>query len=148
MRLVLQRVIGANVTVDNKIVGQIDHGFVLFLGITHDDTPKDAAWLVQKILRLRLFSEVGGDSFLQKNIQEVKGALLVVSQFTLFGDCKKGTRPSFSDAARPEHAEPLYNEFVRLAKEEGMRVETGIFGASMKVHLENDGPITLIIDSK
>lgn len=153
MKIVLQKVKQASVQVNNKTVGHIGHGFLLFVGITHNDTLRDATWLIEKILKLRLFvdptkAEEESTSFMEKNICEVGGELLVVSQFTLYGDCRKGTRPSFTEAAKPEIAQKLYNSFVQILKEKQVKVETGIFGAHMEINLLNDGPITLIIDSK
>ncbi len=153
MKIVLQKVKQASVQANNQTVGHIGHGFLLFVGITHDDSIEDTTWLVEKILKLRLFAdplrpEEERTSFMEKNICEVGGEVLIVSQFTLYGDCKKGTRPSFTEAAKPEIAENLYNLFVQRVKEKGVKVETGIFGAHMQVNLLNDGPITLIIDSK
>ena len=148
MRIVLQKVTQASVQVASKTVGHIGHGFLLFLGVTHDDTEKDADYLIEKILKLRLFAAEGSDSFMDKNIVETGGSLLIVSQFTLYGDCKKGTRPSFTDAAKPDHALMLYEYFVSTARAKGIIVETGIFAAHMEVTLTNDGPITLLLDSK
>jgi D-aminoacyl-tRNA deacylase len=152
MRVVLQRVKRAEVecigSVDTKTVGQIAEGFLILLGITHDDTEKDVDWLVEKILKLRLFPGDGGDSGFEKNIVEVGGSILVVSQFTLYGDCKKGTRPSFSSAARPEQAEPLYEYFIQKCLEADVHTESGRFGEHMEVDLVNDGPVTMVIDSK
>lgn len=148
MKIVLQKVKSSEVKVENKTVGQIGHGFLLLLGITHDDTESSADWLLEKVLKLRLFSAPGSDSFMEKNIVEAAGSVLVVSQFTLYGDCRKGTKPSFTDAARPEQAEKLYTYFVEKLRGTGMTVATGIFGAHMEVSLVNDGPITLLIDSK
>ena len=148
MKIVLQKVKSAQVQVDEKTVGHIGHGFLLFLGVTHEDNEAAANWLIEKVLKLRLFSDEGSDSFMEKNITEVSGSILVVSQFTLYGDCRKGTRPGFTDAARPEQAEKLYNYFVEKLQNTGISVETGIFGAHMEVSLLNDGPITLILESK
>ena len=147
MRVVVQKVKQSSVTVEQKTVGSISHGFLLLLGVTHEDTEKNADWLAEKVLKLRLFSSEGSDSFMEKNIQEVNGEILVISQFTLYGDCKKGTRPSFTTAARPEQAEPLYEYFVNKLKESGLKIETGVFAAHMDVELVNDGPITLVVDS-
>lgn len=147
MRVLLQRVKQANVTVENTIVGTIAQGFLILLGITQTDTTKEADWMVEKILKLRLFADGETESFMEKNIQEVNGEILVVSQFTLYGDCRKGTRPSFTEAARPQQAQPLYEYFVNEMKKKGIRVQTGIFGAHMQVELVNDGPVTLILDS-
>lgn len=148
MRIILQKVQSCEVTVENKTVGHIGHGFLLLLGVTHDDTEQSADWLVEKVLKLRLFSAPGSDSFMQKNILESLGAILVVSQFTLYGDCRKGTKPSFTEATRPEQAEQLYTYFVEKLRLKGIEVATGIFGAHMEVSLINDGPITLLLDSK
>ncbi len=146
MRIVLQRVKQANVKIENQIVGQIAHGFVLLLGITHDDRQINADTLIEKVLKLRLFSDQGSKSFMEKNIQEVGGEILVASQFTLYGNCKKGTKPSFTEAAQPDYAQELYNYFVDKLKENGVRVQTGIFGKQMDVELVNNGPITLILE--
>lgn len=155
MRAVVQRVSRALVEVDEstildldgKVVGQIAQGLVILLGVTHDDTQKDADWLVEKILKLRLFFGDGESSF-EKNVQEVGGGVLLVSQFTLYGDCKKGTRPSFSKAASPELAKELYEYTVQKFIDAGIHTETGRFGAHMEVELTNDGPVTLVIDTK
>lgn len=147
MRVVLQRVKQANVKVDNKTVGNISHGYVLLLGVGQTDTEKQADWLVEKILKLRLFAGEAGESFMEKNIQEVGGSVLVISQFTVYGNCKKGTRPSFSDSAPPELAEKLYNYFAEKMGESGLKVATGVFAAKMEVELINDGPVTLIVNS-
>lgn len=148
MRCVLQKVTHAQVTVNQKTVGEIAYGFVLLLGVTHADTQKDAEYLAEKILKLRLFSDPGSDTFMEKNIIEVGGSILVVSQFTLYGDCTKGTRPSFTDAAKPDVAKPLYEYFVTYIRERGVEVQTGEFGGHMNVSLANDGPITLVLESK
>ena len=147
MRVVLQKVSDASVSIEQETVGSISHGFLILLGITATDTEADADWLVEKLLKLRLFSDDVSESFMEKNIVDVGGALLVVSQFTLYGDCRKGTRPSFTSAARPEQAIPLYEYFVGQCRERGLEVETGKFGEHMDVTLTNDGPITLVIDS-
>ena len=148
MKIVLQKVQSSEVKVENKTVGQIGHGFLLFLAVAHEDNESSADWLIEKILKLRLFSDAGSDSFMEKNIVEAGGEILVVSQFTLYGDCRKGTRPSFTASARPEHAEKLYNYFVEQLRETGITVATGIFAAHMEVSLLNDGPITLLLESK
>ncbi len=148
MRIVVQRVQKTTVTVDTKTVGDIAGGLLVLLGITNGDTEKDADWLVEKLLKLRLFPESEtSESFMEKNVAEVGGSILVVSQFTLYGDCRKGTKPSFTDAARPDTAEPLCRYFVEKIKASGIPVATGVFGAHMMVSLVNDGPVTLIIDS-
>ena len=144
MRILLQRVREASVQVDSKTVGSISHGYVLFVGITHSDTPVIAEWLVEKIVTLRLFGDE--KSFLQKNIQEVTGELLIVSQFTLYGETKKGTRPSFTQAAKPEQAKELYEYLIEAFHKKGMSVSSGIFGADMNVALVNDGPVTLMLE--
>jgi D-aminoacyl-tRNA deacylase len=144
MRVVLQRVSGASVAIDGRVVGSIDRGFCLLVGFTHGDTPVQVDWMAEKIAGLRLFSDAEGKMNL--GLQEVGGAVLVVSQFTLYGDVVKGRRPSFIDAARPEIAIPLYQYFVTSLKNRGLEVATGEFGADMKVQIQNDGPVTLILD--
>ena len=147
MRVVLQRVKEARVRIKNEFVGEISDGFVLLLAIKETDTEKEAGLLVEKILKLRLFSEDEKSvSFMEKNIQEKNGEILVVSQFTLYGDCRKGTRPSFSDSANSEKAEKLYDYFVDELKKTGLKIETGQFAAHMELELINDGPVTLILD--
>ena len=146
MRLVVQRVKESNVKVDNKIVGQINKGFLVLLGIKTTDTKKDADYLVRKLINLRIFSDENDKMNLA--LKDVNGELLIISQFTLYGDCKKsGNRPSFSDSAKPELAIPLYEYFVEECKKQIPVVQTGIFGSDMKVSLLNDGPVTLILDS-
>ena len=147
MRIVLQRVRQAMVDISDKTIGEISEGYLLLLGIKTGGTKKDADWLVEKILKLRLFKGDEGKSFMEKNIVEVDGGILVVSQFTLYGNCRKGTRPNFTDAASPEIAKDLYEYAVQKFMESGLRVETGEFGEHMDVQLINDGPITLVIDS-
>jgi len=147
MRVVLQKVQKAHVSINNTTVGSIAEGFCILLGIKEGDTQKDTDWLVEKVCKLRLFADPGSQTFMDKNILDVGGSMLVVSQFTLYGDCKKGTKPSFSGAARPEQAEPLYEYFVEKVREKGIEVQTGRFGEHMQVHIVNDGPITLLIDS-
>ncbi len=147
MRIVIQRVSEASVKIENKIVGSIEKGMLILLGIEHDDSEEDVQWLVGKLINLRIFSDEEGKMNL--SIQDVKGAFLVVSQFTLHASTKKGNRPSYVKAARPELAIPLYQLFIeKLAIDSVLRVETGEFGADMKVALINDGPVTIIIDSK
>jgi D-tyrosyl-tRNA(Tyr) deacylase len=146
MRLVIQRVTESNVKVDNKIVGQINKGFLVLLGIKSTDTKQDADYLVRKLVNLRVFSDENDKMNLA--LRDVSGELLIISQFTLYGDCKKsGNRPSFSDSAKPDIAIPLYEYFVEECKKQIPVVQTGIFGADMKVSLLNDGPVTIIIDS-
>lgn len=147
MRVVLQRVKSASVKIDNKIVGEISDGFLIFLGVKVGDSEKDADWLAEKILKLRLFDSDDHSTFLDKNIGQVTGGILVVSQFTLYGDARKGTRPEFIEAARPELAEKLYNYFVEKLKESKLKIETGKFREEMQVELVNDGPVTIIVES-
>ena len=144
MRVLLQRVTRAEVRVDERITGRIGRGYLLLLGITHDDTGAQAVWMADKIVGLRLFSDAEGKMNLA--LADVAGAALVVSQFTLYGDARKGRRPSFIDAARPEVAIPLYERFIALLRERGVHVESGEFGASMQVDLINDGPVTLSLE--
>lgn len=144
MRVLLQKVTEAQVTVEAHTVGSITHGYVLFVGVTHDDTSEQADWLARKIAGLRLFG--GEESFMEQDIQAVGGQLLIVSQFTLYGEIKKGTRPSFTAAARPEPAKALFDYFVEQCESLGLPVATGVFGAHMKVSLTNDGPITLLLE--
>jgi D-tyrosyl-tRNA(Tyr) deacylase len=144
MRVVLQRVAGASVAIDGRVVGSIDRGFCLLVGFTHGDTPVQVDWMAEKVAGLRLFSDAEGKMNL--GLQEVGGAVLVVSQFTLYGDVVKGRRPSFVDAARPDVAIPLYQHFVTSLRNRGLEVATGEFGADMKVQIQNDGPVTLILD--
>jgi D-tyrosyl-tRNA(Tyr) deacylase len=147
MRLVIQRVSEASVRIDNELVGQIDTGMMILLGIEEADDQSDADWLVQKVLGLRIFSDDEGK--MNKSIAEMNGRFLVVSQFTLHASTKKGNRPSYINAARPEHAIPLYEYFIhQLGILSNTMIETGKFGADMKVSLLNDGPVTIIIDSK
>ena len=146
MRAVVQRVSSASVTVDNEIVGQIERGFLVLLGIGTDDADDDAVYLAQKIAGLRVFEDEAGKMNLA--LPDVEGRVLAVSQFTLFGDCRKGRRPSFVDAARPESAEQLYETFVSELCGQGVEVETGRFQKHMDVALVNDGPVTLLLDSR
>ncbi|HSG70898.1 MAG TPA: D-aminoacyl-tRNA deacylase [Planctomycetaceae bacterium] len=145
MRAVVQRVSHASVEVDNETVGEIRHGFLVLLGIGEDDTLDDVDYMAHKILGLRVFEDDAGKMNL--SIDEVGGSMLVVSQFTLFGDCRKGRRPSFITAARPEQANPLYESFVAEIKGQGIPVATGTFQAHMNVTLTNDGPVTFLLDS-
>lgn len=145
MRIVIQRVKEASVMVDESIVGEIGRGFLLLVGITHADTEKEAAYLARKVATLRLFEDAEGKMNL--GLADIEGAILAVSQFTLFGDVRKGRRPSFVNAARPEQAEPLYQRFCQLLVDEGLSVQTGVFQAHMQVSLINDGPVTLVLDT-
>lgn len=144
MRVLLQRVSRAEVRVGDRVTGTIERGFLLFVGLTHADTEAQLAWMAEKVSGLRLFSDDEGKMNL--GLDDVGGAVLVVSQFTLYGDAQKGRRPSFIDAARPEQAIPLYERFVAMLRERGLRVETGEFGAMMDVELVNDGPVTLWLE--
>ena len=144
MRLLLQRVSSASVTVAGRVVGAIDRGYLLLVGFTHDDDAARLEWMAEKVQGLRLFPDTEGKMNL--GIEDVGGSLLVVSQFTLYGDAQKGRRPSYIAAARPEVAIPLYERFVAMLRERGLRVETGEFGAMMDVALVNDGPVTLWLE--
>lgn len=145
MRVVLQRVSQASVTVEGQVVGEIAHGWLALLGIAPNDTAKDAMWLAEKVAYLRAFQDDAGKMNL--SVQDVNGSVLVVSQFTLYGECSKGRRPSFIGAARPEVAIPLYEAFKNGLKSFGIPVASGVFGSDMSVNLTNDGPVTLIVDS-
>ena len=145
MRAVLTRVKHASVTIDGKVHGQIGEGFLILLGITHEDTEAQAVKLADKLTGLRIFEDENGK--MNRGLDEVKGELLVVSQFTLYGNCKKGRRPEFLAAARPEVAIPLYEKFVELCRAKGFLTETGEFGAYMQVDSLNDGPLTLVVDT-
>lgn len=146
MRAVVQRVSEAEVKIQGKSVGKIKNGFLILLGVTHNDTSKEVEWLSNKIKGLRVFEDEEGKMNL--GLDEINGEVLIVSQFTLYGNCLKGKRPSFINAARPDIATPLYEEFVDKFKSFGInKVETGEFGADMKVLLINDGPVTLVIDT-
>jgi D-tyrosyl-tRNA(Tyr) deacylase len=144
MRVVLQRVSRAKVTVEGRVTGEIGRGLLLLAGFTDGDTEDALAWMADKIVGLRIFPD--DDGKMNRSVQEVGGGLLVVSQFTLYGDARKGRRPSFVDAARPEVAIPLYERFVDLLRATGLPVGTGEFGAMMDVELVNDGPVTLILE--
>lgn len=147
MRLVIQRVSRASVTVEDKITGAINQGLLVLLGIEQADSEEDIDWLVQKLIQMRIFSDEEGK--MNCSLQDIDGGVLVVSQFTLHASTKKGNRPSFIAAARPEQAIPLYELFIQKAAVQlGKKVEAGIFGADMKVELVNDGPVTITIDSK
>jgi D-tyrosyl-tRNA(Tyr) deacylase len=134
------------VTIAGETVGQIGRGLLVLLGVTHADTPTNAEWLAEKIVGLRIFADA--DDKMNLGVADVGGEMLIVSQFTLYGDCSKGRRPSFIDAAPPEIAIPLYERFINAVKAQGVRVATGRFGAMMQVELTNDGPVTLIVDSR
>ncbi|MGE3615825.1 MAG: D-aminoacyl-tRNA deacylase [Gemmatimonadales bacterium] len=144
MRVVLQRTMRAAVAIAGREVGAIERGFCLLVGFTHADTPAETVWMAEKVAGLRLFSDPAGKMNL--GLADVGGQVLVVSQFTLYGDAAKGRRPSFLDAARPEQAIPLYEQFVAELRTRGLAVATGEFGADMQVEIHNDGPVTLILD--
>ena len=146
MRAVVQRVTRANVTIDGEIVGEIGNGLVVLLGIARDDTKEDADYLVPKIIALRIFDDPEGK--MNRSLKDIDGGLLIVSQFTLYGDVRRGLRPSWSDAAAPEIAEPLYDYFVESSRKLLGRIETGSFRKMMLVELVNDGPVTILLDSR
>jgi len=144
MRVVLQRVTSANVTVERTIVGQIGHGLLIFIGITHGDSAEDAQWLADKTADLRIFED--DQDKMNRSLIDTGGSALVVSQFTLLADCRKGRRPAFTDAAEPKLANRLYEHYAESLRARGIRVEQGTFAADMKVTLVNDGPVTMVID--
>lgn len=146
MRSVVQRVKRAKVTVDNELIGSIDHGILLLLSVEENDDEKDLDYMCDKVVNLRIFEDE--DEKMNKSLIDVNGSLLVVSQFTLHGDARKGRRPSFITAARPEKAIPLYEKFIQNMKDQGIYTQTGKFGADMQVELVNDGPVTILLDSK
>ena len=145
MKFVIQRVNYGKVTIDGKVHGEINKGFVVLIGIGHNDTKEDADKYLKKLINMRIFQDE--EDKMNLSLKDVNGQLLLVSQFTLYASCKKGNRPSFTDAAKPEHAENLYDYIVEEAKKQIPVVETGIFGADMKVSLENDGPVTIILEN-
>ncbi len=146
MKVVIQRVSQASVTIEGQVIGEIANGYMILLGIEHDDNKNDIIWLIKKIINLRVFGDEDGK--MNKSIRDVESSILLISQFTLHASTKKGNRPSFIKAARPEQAIPLYESFIASLIEEGINVQTGEFGGDMKVSLINDGPVTIIIDSK
>lgn len=145
MRAILQRVAHAQVVVDDQVIGSIGHGLLIFLGVGHEDNEATAEKLWNKISRLRIFDDANGKTNL--SLADVSGEVLVVSQFTLFANCKRGNRPSFTEAGAPDHARELYEWFVRRARQDATRVETGQFAADMAVSLTNDGPFTIVLDT-
>jgi len=145
MKIVLQRVSSASVKVDSKIVGSIEHGLLLLIGFSSSDTEESILPTLEKIVKLRVFSDQEGK--MNKSVLDVEGSMLLISQFTLYADTKKGNRPSFIEAARPEQAIPLYEFFITEMKKRIAKVETGIFGADMKVDLVNDGPVTIVFET-
>jgi D-aminoacyl-tRNA deacylase len=146
LRAVIQRVSRARVTVDSRVAGEIQTGMLILLGVGRDDTPEAAAYLAEKIANLRVFVDDAGK--MNRSLLEISGSALVVSQFTLYGDTRGGRRPSYIQAAPPEDANQLYEEFVRRLRSFGVRVETGVFQAHMEVELVNDGPVTILLDSE
>lgn len=146
MRAVLQRVAQAEVSVNGELVSSIGRGYLVLLGVTHDDSEPDARYIADKIASLRLFEDDAGK--INLGITDIGGEVLVVSQFTLYADCRKGRRPSFTNAAPPDTADRLYQRVVELLKEAGLPVQTGVFGAHMQIALVNDGPVTILLDSR
>lgn len=146
MRVVIQRVKSSQVSVDGQVVGKIGRGLNLLVGIADSDTEAELDWMARKCLELRLFPDDAESDRWQKSVQEIGGELLVVSQFTLYGDCRKGRRPSFDRSAAPQTAKDLYECFVAKLRQSGLQVETGQFGAMMQVSIENDGPVTLLLE--
>lgn len=146
MRAVVQRVSRAAVVVDERTVGAIDRGLLVLLGVARGDTPQDAAYLADKTAGLRIFTD--DDGKMNRSVEEIDGAILVVSQFTLLGDCRKGRRPGFTEAAPPELADTLYEDYVATLRSRGITVATGVFRADMQVTLINDGPVTMLLDSR
>ena len=145
MRAVVQRVKNASVKVDGEIYGQINEGLLVFLGISKEDTENDITYIADKLTGLRIFEDE--DEKMNNSVMDINGELLIISQFTLYGDCRKGRRPSFDGAMRPPMAEEMYEKFVDYVKKSGLKTETGRFGADMKVELLNDGPVTILLDS-
>ena len=146
MRAVVQRVASSRVTVDERVTGEVKKGLLVLLGVTHDDTSKDVDYMVDKVTNLRIFEDENDKMNL--SLKDIGGEVMAVSQFTLYGDARKGRRPSFSDAARPDVANPLYEEFVEKLRAQGITVGTGEFGDHMMVELTNDGPVTILLESK
>ena len=146
MRAVVQRVSSSRVTVDERVTGEVKKGLLVLLGVTHDDTSKDVDYMVDKVTNLRIFEDENDKMNL--SLKDIEGEVMAVSQVTLYGDARKGRRPSFSDAARPDVANPLYEEFVEKLRAQGITVGTGEFGAHMMVELTNDGPVTILLESK
>jgi D-tyrosyl-tRNA(Tyr) deacylase len=146
VKALVQRVSIGSVEVENIIVGSIGLGLVVFLGITHSDTDKEIDFIINKIINLRIFGDENTDNF-ERSLVDINGELLIISQFTLYGETKKGRRPSFINSAKSEYAEPIYNKFIEKLNNQEIKVQTGIFGAKMKVNIVNEGPVTLMIDS-
>jgi D-aminoacyl-tRNA deacylase len=147
MKVVIQRVLSASVIINSIVHNRINRGLLIFLGISRDDIPEDVNWLTHKISNLRIFSDQ--DNKMNLSVKDISGEILVISQFTLFAKVRRGNRPSYEDAGRPEYAIPIYESFKEhLAKSTGLEVKSGIFGADMKIELINDGPVTIVIDTK
>lgn len=146
MRAVIQRVLEARVVVEELTIGAIDQGLMVLLGVAREDAPRDAAYLAEKTAGLRIFEDDEGK--MNRSVEDIGGGILVVSQFTLLGDCRKGRRPGFTDAAPPELADRLYEDYVTTLRARGITVATGVFRADMQVHLVNDGPVTMLLDSR
>ena len=146
MRVIIQRVTSSSVSVDGKITGKIGQGLNLLVGIAGTDTEVELDWMTRKCLDLRLFPDQDSGKLWSKSVMDIQGEILVVSQFTLYGNCRKGRRPSFSDSATPEIAQPLYNLFVSKLQQSGLSIATGKFGAMMEVAIANDGPVTIILE--
>lgn len=146
MRAVVQRVHSASVSVDGKIVGRIDRGLLVYLGVGKNDTEKDVEWMCEKVANLRIFEDENGKMNL--SLLQIDGEMLVISQFTLYGDCRRGRRPSFDEAAPPEDGQKLYEMFIEKVSQQVRKVEKGIFGAHMEVESVNDGPVTILLDSE
>ncbi|HIF72813.1 MAG TPA: D-tyrosyl-tRNA(Tyr) deacylase [Dehalococcoidia bacterium] len=147
MRAVIQRVNRASVTVDDEVTGSIDRGLCLLIGITHEDTEDDLKYIVDKTLNMRIFPDPNGDSGFDESVQDIGGGLLLISQFTLYATTRKGRRPGFTEAARPEIAQPMFDQLIDAFRFSGLRVQTGVFGAMMNVEIENAGPMTIMLDS-
>lgn len=145
MRAILQRVTNAEVKVDGEIIGSIGNGILIFLGVSDDDTEKDLQYIADKMINLRIFEDENGKMNL--SVHDIQGELLIVSQFTLYGDCRKGRRPSFDKAGKPDFANEMYEKFIKYCSDSGLKTEHGEFGADMKVSLLNDGPVTIMLDS-
>lgn len=146
MRVVVQRVSSSKVIVDQKVVGSIGRGLNLLIGISKDDTYEDLKYIKDKVVNLRVFEDE--ENKMNRSILDIQGEILAISQFTLYGDCRKGRRPNFMNAMGGEEANELYEDFLKMLKESGLRVEKGEFGADMKVYIQNDGPVTILLDSK
>lgn len=144
MKVLIQRVSRASVSVDQQVVGRIDQGVLALVGVGHGDGVPEARWLAEKMVMLRIFEDQAGK--MNRSLLDIQGEALVVSQFTLLADCRKGRRPAFTDAALPQHANSIYETFVALVREQGVRVQTGVFAATMQVELVNDGPVTILLE--